>query len=177
MKKYLFAAAAMALGFSSNAHAALTINISGSSGAFGNPSVLCGVLPKPCSFTNVANFVTPTGYRLVGATITTNQTGQNETQLALTNIDFTSVTLNGVNFILGPNGVVEGGYLLNQLMVPGGVNELSVSGLSGGGASYGGSLSFAEVPEPSTWLMMILGVGIAGAALRRRRQAVKVRYA
>lgn len=34
----------------------------------------------------------------------------------------------------------------------------------------------SAVPEPSTWLMMILGVGIAGAALRRR-QAVKVSYA
>ncbi|MEY4238611.1 MAG: hypothetical protein RL339_1212 [Pseudomonadota bacterium] len=35
---------------------------------------------------------------------------------------------------------------------------------------------FSAVPEPSTWLMMILGVGIAGAALRRR-QTVKVSYA
>jgi hypothetical protein len=35
---------------------------------------------------------------------------------------------------------------------------------------------FSAVPEPSTWLMMILGVGIAGAALRRR-QAFKVSFA
>lgn len=34
----------------------------------------------------------------------------------------------------------------------------------------------SAVPEPSTWLMMIIGVGIAGAALRRR-QGVKVSYA
>jgi hypothetical protein len=33
----------------------------------------------------------------------------------------------------------------------------------------------SAVPEPSTWLMMILGVGIAGAALRRR-QTFKVSY-
>lgn len=35
---------------------------------------------------------------------------------------------------------------------------------------------FSAVPEPSTWLMMILGVGIAGAALRRRRQTIAVSY-
>lgn len=29
----------------------------------------------------------------------------------------------------------------------------------------------SAVPEPSTWLMMILGVGIVGAAMRRRNQA------
>ncbi len=29
----------------------------------------------------------------------------------------------------------------------------------------------AAAPEPSTWAMMILGVGLAGAALRRRREA------
>lgn len=38
---------------------------------------------------------------------------------------------------------------------------------------------FSAVPEPSTWLMMIMGVGIVGAAMRRRKYAVTtgVRYA
>jgi hypothetical protein len=34
----------------------------------------------------------------------------------------------------------------------------------------------AGVPEPSTWAMMILGIGFAGAAMRRR-QTVAVKYA
>ncbi|MBY9061427.1 PEPxxWA-CTERM sorting domain-containing protein [Sphingomonas yunnanensis] len=29
----------------------------------------------------------------------------------------------------------------------------------------------AAVPEPSTWAMMVLGFGLAGAAIRRRRAA------
>lgn len=33
------------------------------------------------------------------------------------------------------------------------------------------------VPEPATWLMMILGFGLVGAAMRRPRREVRVRYA
>jgi hypothetical protein len=32
-----------------------------------------------------------------------------------------------------------------------------------------GVLSFNGVPEPKTWMSMILGFGLLGAALRRRR--------
>lgn len=32
----------------------------------------------------------------------------------------------------------------------------------------------SSVPEPATWGMMILGIGLAGGALRRKRQAVAV---
>jgi len=37
---------------------------------------------------------------------------------------------------------------------------------------HGGQVSFslqAPVPEPATWAMMILGFGIAGYGLRRRK--------
>lgn len=33
--------------------------------------------------------------------------------------------------------------------------------------------SFAEVPEPATWAMMIAGFGLVGAAARRQRPATK----
>ena len=174
MKKYLLSATgALALACSANANAALVVNISGSSGSFGNASVGCGVASAPCAFTDVVNFITPVGYRLVSATITTSwTTGAQD----LTNIDFTAVDLNGAAFTLTPTGRTETGTLYDLLLTVGGTNTLTVSGFSGGGASYGGQLSFAAVPEPSTWLMMILGVGIVGAGLRRRRQAVQVSY-
>lgn len=35
----------------------------------------------------------------------------------------------------------------------------------------------SAVPEPATWMMMILGVGAIGGALRRRRQQAKVTFA
>lgn len=34
---------------------------------------------------------------------------------------------------------------------------------------YAGGITASAVPEPATWGMMILGVGVAGGALRRRR--------
>ena len=33
------------------------------------------------------------------------------------------------------------------------------------------------VPEPSAWALLILGMGLTGAAMRRRQQAVRVRFA
>lgn len=172
MKKFLLAAAGMAaLAFSSNANAALVLTINGAAGTFGNTNVTCPPGPKPCAFNNGFVFAKPAGYQLVGATITSILTGNS----APTNIDFTSVTLNGIAFAIGSTGAVEFRSISNQLL--GNSNTINVQGLSGGNASYTGTLSFAAVPEPSTWLMMILGVGIAGAALRRRRQTVKVSYA
>jgi hypothetical protein len=38
-----------------------------------------------------------------------------------------------------------------------------------------GSLNNA-VPEPATWLMMIMGFGLVGAAMRRKRETVQVSY-
>ena len=47
--------------------------------------------------------------------------------------------------------------------------------------SYGGYLDditiSTAVPEPATWAMMILGFGMVGGLLRRRRTAVRVTYA
>ncbi|WP_309141103.1 PEPxxWA-CTERM sorting domain-containing protein [Novosphingobium sp. G106] len=38
------------------------------------------------------------------------------------------------------------------------------------------SLNFAAVPEPATWAMMILGMGVIGRTMRRRRAAVRFAF-
>jgi hypothetical protein len=38
-------------------------------------------------------------------------------------------------------------------------------------------ITTGSVPEPATWLTMILGLGLTGAAIRRRRQQAAVRFA
>jgi hypothetical protein len=56
----------------------------------------------------------------------------------------------------------------------------------GGGATYGagftdgtdvldyvGEISVAAVPEPATWAMMICGLGLVGASLRRQKMSVR----
>jgi hypothetical protein len=34
------------------------------------------------------------------------------------------------------------------------------------------SITITEVPEPSTWVLMLTGFGLGGAALRSRRRAL-----
>jgi hypothetical protein len=49
---------------------------------------------------------------------------------------------------------------------------LDLSGIGGGTSGYGGNLSVAAVPEPSTWAMMILGFfGVGFMAYRRKARS------
>jgi len=49
----------------------------------------------------------------------------------------------------------------------------SVTGING----YSGNLTFAAVPEASTWGMMVFGFGAIGAGYRRRRTATRISMA
>ena len=103
--------------------------------------------------------------------------------------DATSLSLNGVGVpgtILAPKADITLGYLqingtviANSVTGPGQINlhpyagtllDPAISGVHSGGA--GGPV--APVPEPAAWAMMILGVGLTGAALRSRRRRALV---
>lgn len=71
-------------------------------------------------------------------------------------------------------------WLSDRQILGGGLNF--PTGTFGGYGTQGipqVNLSFANgvVPEPSTWALLILGFGVTGAALRRRRQSVSLRFA
>lgn len=87
------------------------------------------------------------------------------------NIDFASAELNGVALTLSPNGFLETGSLGDTLFT--GPLVLTVRGASGatGGifASYSGTINVTIIPEPSSALMM--GLGLSGLALAGRRSA------
>ena len=166
-KLVLGLAGAAALAFGSAANAAQTIVISGPSGTYGDDEVLCdNGGSDPCEFEHTYDFLSPAGYELVSATISSVAAD------AFTNIDLDWVTLNGVTFnLLLQGGQVEFGTLLNQALIEGGNNTITVHGTTGGNGAYSGVLSFSPgVPEPGTWAMMLLGFGAVGFSLRRRRQ-------
>jgi hypothetical protein len=172
MKKSLFlatVAAAAALALPSAANAAQYMTITGPSGVFGDDTVSCtGGATAPCSFTRTFNFTTPDGFTLTSLDISSLIAGNN----LMTNIDFSTVTLNGVNFNILSTGTQEFRNLLNQTIVAGANNTLFVSGTTGGDASFSGNINFAAaaVPEPATWAMMLFGFGAVGYSMRSRRR-------
>ncbi len=137
------------------------------SGSFGYDDI-----GESAGFTHLFNFVFPSN-GTSSASLSTTLT------ILGTNINFTSVKLNGATFNLTPNGDFEAGWLIN-LPVLAGMQTLEVQGTSDGNGAYGGSLSFAPsaaVPEPATWAMMIIGFTGAGVAIRRRRRDDSVAFA
>jgi hypothetical protein len=170
MRKLILAAATSiaALVVPAAANAAQFMTITGPSGTFGDDQVICPDSGDsgPCSFTRAFNFVTPTGFTLASVDISSIATSE-----PLTNIDFDTVTLNGVNFNILATGTQEFRNLLNQVIVAGANNTIFVSGTTGGNGAFSGNLSFAAtsaVPEPTTWAMMLVGFGAVGYSMRTR---------
>lgn len=53
----------------------------------------------------------------------------------------------------------------------------SLSSITSGPATITISAATAAVPEPAAWALMVLGFGAIGAAMRRREQRTRVRFA
>jgi hypothetical protein len=168
MNKLIAAAIAAAVcGVASAASAAIipvTFSAVGSDGSFSGTFGDTGITNP--TFTDTFTFTLPTG--LASSTVSSTFQG------ATTDVNFTSVTLNGTQFNVGAAGKNEFGFLDN-LPVTNGTQTLIVSGTSAGNGSFAGTIAFAPraVPEPATWALMILGFGGVGGMVRnRRRQAV-----
>ena len=95
-------------------------------------------------------------------------------------LDFTSVVLTGVGgpytFTIknndGGDGLTDSAIFSGLLGA--GSYLLTITGNSFGNAQFGGNttLTTSDVPEAATWLSMLLGFGIIGAAARRRRTSL-----
>lgn len=175
---------AVALSFAPAAQAADVITtgtatITGNSGSY-DGHIVCGASAGACTFMSTISFLTPAGFNLTSAGIGSNYTGGN----LLANIDFTSVTLNGVNFNIVTVGQQEFRNIFDQAMVAGATNTLVINGTAGtsagADATFAGTLSFANVaavPEPATWAMMLLGFGAVGLSMRRRSRVLRPQVA
>ena len=172
MARIGFALMAMAgvLATSTPAFAAKYLVVAAPTGGFGNIGVTCPPKKAPCAFTDIFSFITPAKYRLISLDITSIAISK------ATNIDFKpgSVTFNNVPLLFDSYGkTTEHGALGGIALLPGALNKLTVSGISGGKGTYAGTMAVAAVPEPSTWAMLVAGIGAIGLILRRRKNAVK----
>ena len=124
------------------------------------------------AFSDTWNFTLPSGFE--SATISSILTANSN------NVNFSSVTLNGIPFQVDSTGSFESEHLLNAF-TNGGPQTLVVTGTLGAGVgsgAYGGVVSFSPaVPEPATWALMIAGIGLAGGALRLARRRTQLTVA
>ncbi len=85
------------------------------------------------------------------------------------NFIYNGVKINGTVIPATKTGVTEQRYLTN-FRLPAGMQTISVMGSSQMNGMYSGVFTLSGVPEPSTWAMMMLGVGFAGTAMRSQRR-------
>ena len=87
-----------------------------------------------------------------------------------------NVTFNGVTNTITPasnSGAMFQTFTSTYEVLTGGPVTLAFSQNAGGDEFRGSiidSISIAAVPEPATWALMLLGFGVVGSAIRRRRR-------
>jgi hypothetical protein len=149
--------------FSGPVWAATFIQFNGSTGVFGNDLV------DTPTFSDTIDLgtLTPGIWRISATISSTYQDGAQAAQ----DIDFTGVTLNGTPFEIGSIGQNEFRFVNNVLSQ--GSNLFSISGTSGTGASYSGTINIASVPEPATWAFILSGFAAVGLAMRKPKRRVR----
>lgn len=84
----------------------------------------------------------------------------------------TGLYFNGVDYssALTTSGSGTSANIGNLLVLDSGPNTLRLTGTVVGTGYYNGNATItANVPEPATWAMMVVGFGVLGAACRRSR--------
>ncbi|WP_235535156.1 PEPxxWA-CTERM sorting domain-containing protein [Sphingomonas sp. Leaf339] len=74
-------------------------------------------------------------------------------------------------------GLPSNTYSNVTITYPYGYGNLNTSNIYTTGTGNGQAWTAPVVPEPATWLMMLVGFGLIGATARYRRKGVQVRYA
>lgn len=161
MKSFIASAfVAGAFAVATPATAATTIGLTQS--ADGTYSGTTGtVIPAAGSFSDEYHFAVPTAGSVSASVISLSFTG---------GLTLASGTLNGSALTLTKVSDFVYTLTLPTAGIPSITNpqKLVINGSSQGGGSYTANVTFAAVPEPATWALMILGFGVVGYSMRRR---------
>jgi len=88
-------------------------------------------------------------------------------------LTITDLIINGSHYVVPSNG---SGQFLSVNDIPimiGATNTIEVIGNTASkGGTFSGTLTFSAVPETATWGMILVGFGLVGATLRRRRESL-----
>ena len=166
---FFFGAGDMELAFGADGSISATFGRSG----IGNGTAEGGPIGD---FTDIYNFVIPNS-GLASGSITTNTSFLGSS----TDLDLVSIFFNGVQ-LTGTGVGLNEAYFANAVPIFGGqLNTITINGFSRGNGSYGARGSFtptaAAIPEPGVWAMMVLGFGVLGYSIRRRRVTYRQPYA
>lgn len=164
---FSFAASIAAIALTASAASAATYINYGPVGSDGGFSITFGNTGITGSgFSDTFDFTMPTGR--ADFVVTSTMSGGSQ------NITWSSIAFNGTEFDSGSAGWNEFSFLNGITVTKDSQQQLVLTGVSGGNASYSGVITFmptaAAVPEPATWAMLIVGFGGAGAILRRTRR-------
>ena len=143
-------------------------------GVFGNGNPDGGLTGTGyTSFTDTYSFTLPAGVAGGSANAAVGTFGFS---FLRSNVDFTSVTLNGQTFSNIFENVLGADLqsLVNATLVAG-TQTLTVNGRSQRNGSYAGEVTFvpqaiSAAPEPETWAMLIIGFGAVGVSMRSARR-------
>jgi hypothetical protein len=110
------------------------------------------------------DFLLPAGYYLaeVSAAVTGGVTWR-----------FTDIEFDGLSVL---TGLYSGGKFLDGAFYFSTPGPHTLSFIGTGGGSFGGSISITAVPEPTTWALMLAGVGAVGFAMRGRKQVSRISF-
>ena len=87
--------------------------------------------------------------------------------------DFTSVTFNGQPLTGTFNAINESAVANSVVIFGGALNKIIIQGIARGNGSYSAQGVYVPtVPEPASWALMLTGIGLVGAAMRRRAPRV-----
>ena len=139
-----------------------TLTFNGTNGAFSADVSGSGAFSTPFTF-NVGSIPGTAGLTLSSVAFGSSS--------LISNL---KIAYNDTAITLTPTSIGSGfSYQFGAFTLPvsAGVQNFTVSGTITQSGSFAGTLGFASAaPEPATWAMMILGVGIVGYAMRRRQR-------